>query len=310
MKTNLRQQGFKDLAFTSEAFDKELYSVRHGFFGRKGGVSQGIFSSLNCGEGSSDKKELVQENKNIILSYLQNKTEDIQKSQIDGRVEGSLLTLHQIHSNICYSISNQEDVFLAGKRPQADSLVTNIPGLALAVLTADCAPVLFFGQSAEGPVIGAAHAGWSGALKGITTSTIQNMRDLGAHDIYACIGPCIGSISYEVGQEFKEEFLKEDAGNDVFFENRLRSKHLINASSSKLEDTKNKEIDLDKEEASVFFDLPSYLKAKLQKDGVKKIHAIEKDTYAHEDDFYSYRRATHKKEDDYGRQISAIMIVS
>ncbi|HOO82901.1 MAG TPA: laccase domain-containing protein, partial [Alphaproteobacteria bacterium] len=166
------------------------------------------------------------------------------------------------------------------------AMVTDVSGLALGVLTADCAPVLFYGKKSDGaPVVGAAHAGWGGALKGVLDNTLAMMLELGAvpESIRACIGPCIGQKSYEVRDDFADTFLEEDGRNEVFFTAGRCAGHLQ-------------------------FDLPGYCAAKLGRAGVKNVLIKDLDTYFNEEDFFSYRRATHRHEKDYGRQISVIMI--
>ena len=165
-------------------------------------------------------------------------------------------------------------------------MVTDQAGIALGVLAADCTPILFRGKKVDGsPVIGAAHAGWGGALKGISKSTVEAMIALGAEksSISACIGPCIAQSSYEVSEDFKLPFLAEDVGNDAFFIAGEREGHLM-------------------------FDLEGYNASNLRKIGVENVHIIGVDTYSNEDDFFSYRRKTHRGEPDYGRQISVIKI--
>jgi YfiH family protein len=170
------------------------------------------------------------------------------------------------------------------ERPQADAQVTDVPGLAISILTADCAPVLFYGRNDKGPVIGAAHAGWKGALGGVLDSTVYEMEEYGvkAKDIKAAIGPCISKRSYEVGQDFAAPFLNEDPENERFF---------MNGGAGKL-----------------MFDLPGYCAARLYNCGLTNVAITGIDTYANERDYFSFRRATHRKEPDYGRQISVIVI--
>lgn len=240
--------------------------VSHGFFGRQGGASRGLYDSLNCSLQSADAPDHVTENRARVLKTL------------GGR---GLSTLKQIHSPLCFPV---EDSCMAGVE-EGDALVTKTAGQVIACLTADCGPVLFYAEDQNGaPVIGAAHAGWGGALKGVLESTMTAMVKLGADHkhIRAAIGPCIGQASYEVGLEFSAPFLAEDPASEIFF----------------------RQGDHDK----LFFDLQGYLYFRLKRCGVDDIVTSNRDTYALKDEYFSYRRATHAGEKDYGRQISAIMI--
>jgi len=225
--------------------------MTHGFFGRAGGVSKGIFASLNCGPGSGDVREDVMEN----------------RRRVSQALGAKLITLYQIHSAEAVVVTEPWE-----QGPQADAFVTNMPGLALGILTADCAPVLL--ADAEAGVIGAAHAGWKGAFGGVTDSAIAAMETLGAvrERIAAAIGPCISQANYETGPEFRERF---DA---KFF-------------------------------AGSHFDLEGYVAERLAAAGIGGIERVSACTYAREDDFFSFRRATHRGETDYGRQVSAIALV-
>jgi len=246
-------------------------SVFHGFFGRNGGASCDIYASLNCGRGSGDDPEAVRANLHLV-------------AQEAGVADANLLTLYQIHSDRCLIVEEPWDL---EDRPQADAFVTKTPGIALGVLTADCAPVLFYGADADGaPVVGAAHAGWGGAFGGVLEATVVQMGALGVEpqDITAAIGSCIAQDSYEVGPEFYTRFIEADATNERFF------------------------IPADVQ-GSRLFDLPGYCTARLWAAGVKRVFSKALDTYYHEEDFFSYRRTTHRKEPDYGRQISVIAIV-
>jgi polyphenol oxidase len=238
----------------------------HGFLGRTGGVSSGIFSSLNVGLGSNDEKLNVQENRARALG-----------SVLPG---ASLVTLHQIHSNIAVNI---EAPVANEARAQADGMATDKPGLALGILTADCAPVLFL--DAKAGVIGAAHAGWKGALTGVLSATIAQMEVLGAksQNIIAAIGPCIAQRSYEVNDIFRLNFETQDAAYERFFRSSTRVDHFQ-------------------------FDLEGFVALQLARCGITKVHATGEDTYAQPDCFFSYRRTTHAHEPDYGRQISLIAL--
>ena len=239
-----------------------LSAFRHGFFTRKGGASSGVFAGLNCGTGSSDQSEIVAINRGRVAEAMQ--------VPIDY-----LVTVYQTHS------ANVEVVTgpIEAPKPKADAMVSNTPGVALAILTADCQPVLFADE--ETGVVGAAHAGWRGALDGILDATIDAMVGLGAQrdGITAVIGPSISQRSYEVGPEFLDEFLSQDPQNARFF---------ANGSDDRFH-----------------FDLPAFGLFKLREAGVTA-EWTRHCTYQDPDRFYSYRRATHAREADYGRLISVI----
>lgn len=242
-----------------------LGSVRHGFFTRRGGASSGIYEGLNCGQGSADQGEVVAMNRARVASAMQ-------------VPPGRLLSLHQIHS---------ADVVTAGpdgwsERPRADGAVSAIPGIALSVLTADCAPVLLADREAR--VIGAAHAGWRGALDGVLEATLDAMVALGARRdaIAAAVGPAISQRAYEVGPDFLERFTDEDPENGRYFANGR--------------------------EAHYLFDLPRFVLDRLRGAGVEKAEWIGACTYSEPERFFSYRRATHAGQPDYGRLISAITL--
>ncbi len=240
-----------------------LGRVPHGFLGRRGGVSKGDLAGLNTGYGSNDDREAIDENRRRAVEAL--------------LPEADLATVHQVHSaEVVYA----EAPWPHDQRPRADAMVTDEPGLLLAILTADCAPVLF--ADPEAGIVGAAHAGWRGALAGVTDSTIAAMEHLGArHDrLVAAVGPCIGQPSYEVDDAFRARFLAEDPRNGRFFS----------------------------EGAKPHFDLTGYIVHRLLAAGVPEVEALRLDTYADPDRFYSYRRATHLGQADYGRQLSAIAV--
>lgn len=239
--------------------------IRHGFFTRAGGVSEGIYSGLNVGVGSQDNRDSVAENRRRVAETL-------------GTGPESLLTLYQVHSADALVVREP----FSGDRPKADALVTDRPGIALGALAADCGPVLY--ADAQAGVIGAAHAGWKGALTGILESTIEAMEGLGARreHIVAVLGPSISASNYEVGPEFVERFIMADAANEGYFEPSPRQAHAL-------------------------FDLNRYTVDRLTRAGVSA-HMLGGCTYAEEDLFYSYRRSTHRQEPDYGRQISAIIL--
>ena len=240
-----------------------LEAVPHGFLGRRGGVSTGILAGLNVGTGSGDDAQALAENR---------------RRAIDAVLPGAqLATAYQVHS--------AEAVYVAEpwpheERPQADAMVTDTPGLLLGILTADCAPVLLADR--EAGVVGAAHAGWRGALAGVTDAAISAMEALGAkrERIAAAIGPCIARASYEVDVGFRDRFLAADASNRRFFTAPDGGKP--------------------------HFDLEAYVAARLESAGVDEVERLGLDTYGDPGRFYSFRRATHRGEPDYGRQISLI----
>ncbi|NRP70319.1 Laccase domain protein YfiH [Ensifer psoraleae] len=240
-------------------------AIAHGYFTRKGGVSEGIYRGLNVGLGSNDDRERVGENRARVARWF-------------GAEPRRLATVHQIHSPEVVVVDNSYD----GARPDADALVTATPGIVLGVLSADCGPVLF--SDPQAGVIGAAHAGWKGALGGILESTIEAMISLGARRerIIACLGPSISRTHYEVGAEFVERFLAADKDNTSFFSPSGRNGHAM-------------------------FDLPGLTIQRLAEAGVTAEN-LDICTYADEDRFFSYRRTTHRQEPDYGRQMSAICI--
>jgi YfiH family protein len=243
----------------------ELAGVRHGYYGRKGGVSTGIYDSLNCGPGSNDSPESVRENRARVARAL-------------GAAD--LLSLYQVHG--IEVITVREAWESGASRPRCDAMVTDRPGLALGTLAADCGPVLF--ADAEAGVIGAAHAGWKGALAGVLESTVAAMEKLGARRerIRAALGPTIAQKSYEVGAEFPAPFLAEHRDNARFFAPGARpGKHQ--------------------------FDLPGYIGARLERIGVAG-EWIGHDTLALGADYFSYRRTTLAGGGDYGRNVSAIVL--
>jgi polyphenol oxidase len=240
--------------------------VAHGFFGRKGGVSTGLYDSLNCGPGSGDERASVMENRARARAALS--------------PDATLVTLYQVHSAQAVTVSAPWEI---ADNPKADAMATDKSGIVLGILTADCAPILLADTGAH--VIGAAHAGWGGALAGVSESVVAAMERLGARRerIAAVIGPCISRASYEVGPEFKPRFMAADPANAAFFEQSKREGHWQ-------------------------FDLPAYVAHRLRQSGVGAVEAIPACTYANEAYFFSYRRTTHRKEADYGRQLSAILL--
>lgn len=240
--------------------------VAHGFFGRQGGVSIGLYDSLNCGPGSGDERAAVIENR--------------ARATVALAPSAKLVTLYQVHSSQAVAVSAPWEI---ADNPKADAFATDKRGIALGILTADCAPILLADSSAH--VIGAAHAGWGGALAGIAESVVAAMERLGARRdrISAAIGPCISRASYEVGPEFQPRFVAADPANARFFERAKREGHWQ-------------------------FDLAAYVAHRLRQSGVTMVEAMPVCTYLREADFFSYRRTTHRKEPDYGRQLSAIVL--
>jgi YfiH family protein len=246
-----------------------LAGLRHAFFTREGGVSRGIYESLNGGVGSKDARDHVDENRARMARAL-------------GVAADRLLTPYQIHSP---EVVMAEHPWTAEARPSADAVVTRVPGLAIGVSTADCGPLLF--ADAQAGVIGAAHAGWRGAAGGVIEATVAAMERLGADRsrIVAALGPTIRQPNYEVGPEFVDRLLAGDAANARFFAPSRREGHAM-------------------------FDLPGYIGHRARDAGLAKFEDLERCTYAEPERFFSYRRATHRGEPDYGRHINAIALSS
>lgn len=242
----------------------DALSPRHGFFTRKGGASSGIFAGLNCGAGSTDQADIVAINR-------------ARAAEAMGVDVSHLVTLHQVHSPLCITVDAPLSI-----RPEADALATATPGLALAILTADCQPVLF--ADAEAGVIGAAHAGWRGAKEGVLEATLDAMETLGArrNQIHAVIGPTISQAAYEVGPEFFEAFTDDDPETRRFFANGNGDRMLFN--------------------------LPGYGLWRLRAAGVGLAEWTGHCTYRDPERFFSFRRTTHAGEADYGRLISIIRL--
>ena len=240
--------------------------IRHGFFTRQGGVSRGIYGTLNCGLGSRDDAENVLQNRALVADTL-------------GVAENHLLTLYQIHSATAVIVEKPWN----GEAAEADALVTRTPGLAIGGLTADCAPILLC--DADARVVAAAHAGWRGALSGIAETTIAAMEDLGAkrERVVAVIGPSISQRAYEVGADYVERFLAEEPASETFFMT-------------------------DENSGEPHFDLAGYVVERLIRAGVGSVSDLGLCTYCDETRLFSYRRSQHHGEEDYGRQISAIVL--
>ncbi|MBB1498219.1 peptidoglycan editing factor PgeF [Paracoccus sp. MC1862] len=242
-----------------------LQPIRHGFFTRKGGASSGLFSGLNCGRGSTDQRDMVAINRARVAEAL-------------GVGPDRLATVYQTHSAQVVTLTEGDDLE-AVAMTEADAIVSTIPGIAIAVLTADCQPILF--ADPEAGVIAAAHAGWKGALDGILQETVAAMKAAGATDIRAVIGPCISQRAYEVGEDFMDRFLTEDDGHARFFAGGPNGRPM--------------------------FDLPGF--------GLSVLRDLEVEaewtrhcTYSDPDRFFSYRRSTHEGAADYGRLLSAITL--
>ena len=241
--------------------------IRHAFFTRRGGVSAGLYESLNCGFGSGDAAESVARNRGIAMGQL-----DLAADR--------LVTCRQIHSTTVVIV---ERTWPREAAPQADGMVTRVPDIALGVLTADCAPILF--QDPVANVIGAAHGGWRGALGGVVEATIEQMEVIGAERgrIRAAIGPCIARSSYEVGPEFPQRFLAQDTASKSYFSPAMRTGHFM-------------------------FDLPGYIENRLAQAGIGTAEQAHYDTVAEEERFFSYRRSCLRGEHAYGRGLSVIVL--
>jgi YfiH family protein len=239
-----------------------LGNIPHGFLGRRGGVSEGVCAGLNVGLGSGDDRAAIRANRDRAVAAV--------------TPGARLVTVHQIHSAVAVPVTCP---WADDARPQADALVTDRPGLVLGILTADCTPVLF--ADAAAGVVGAAHAGWKGAIGGVVEATIAEMEKLGAarDRIAAAVGPTIARKSYEVDESFLRRFAEQDPENERFFSQGREGHHQ--------------------------FDLEGYVVARL---ALARIEALGEDTYSQPDRFYSFRRATHRSEPDYGRQISLIAL--
>ena len=241
----------------------QFKNIEHGFFDRKGGISRGIYKSLNCGSGSFDKKINIKKNLNIVLNKIKYKKKN-------------LILLNQMHSDKFYYLNKNPK-----KRLKGDGILTNHKQLALGILTADCAPILFYDPKKK--IIGAAHAGWKGAYKRITKKIINFYLKNGSNlkDIYIVIGPCISQKNYEVKNDFKKKFVKQNLNNKKYFKSKANK---------------------------IFFSLKDYLAGQLKEFGIKNIEIIKKDTFNVKNNFFSARRSLKNKNNDYGRNISIIMI--
>ena len=246
-------------------FSNNLKNIEHCFFSRLGGVSINSYQSLNCGYGSNDNKKYIKQNREVVSEYF-----NLNSSQ--------LITLYQTHSNKVGILKSNN----IKKIRMNDGIVTKQRNIILGILTADCAPVLFYDSSKK--IIGACHAGWKGALTGIIQNTISAMQTLGSNlkDIKCSIGPCIAKTSYEVKDDFYNVFMNSDAKN---------ANHFIKKDKNKYS-----------------FDLRGYIVQQLEDNRITNISSVNLDTYADDVLFYSYRRSIHRKECNYGRMISTIVI--
>lgn len=244
---------------------ENLTPGRHGFFTRQGGKSTGIYGGLNCGVGSNDDKKTVQDNRQSVANTF-------------GLDKDALVSMYQVHSAKVTTITPET----THERSECDAMVTNSTGLALGILTADCAPILL--EDRKNGVIGAAHSGWRGSVNGIAQATVNAMVDLGADtgEIKACVGPCISQRAYEVGADFFEDFIAEDLKYSQYF---------ANGNGEKMQ-----------------FDLPRFVMDQLRSCGLESVNWTGHCTYSDPDRFFSYRRSCHANEPDYGRLISVITL--
>ena len=244
---------------------KKFKQINHGFFNMKGGLSSGIYKSLNCGPGSNDKRAIVKKNLLIVKRKISKSSKNI-------------FLLNQVHSNKFIYINSK---FNIKKKYKADAIITDQKKLPIGILTADCVPILIFDKKTN--IIAAIHAGWKGAYKGIITKVINFLISKGCErtNIFASIGPCIAQKNYNVKQNFLRKFIKKDKKNRVFFKTR---KNII------------------------YFDLPNYVKSQLKFNKILNIDHINIDTFDYKNNFFSARRSLQHKHDDYGRNISIIMI--
>ncbi len=245
---------------------KKYKNIKHCFFSRKNGVSEGDYYSLNCGLGSSDKKENILRNLEIVTNYM-------------GCKKESLITLNQKHTNQVIYFNNNKSL---KNKLSGDAIVSDLKNIGISILSADCVPILFYDPVKK--IIGCAHAGWKGALDGIIKNTVKKFNELNSKstDIIAVVGPCIGKKSYEVNLDFYEKFISVRGSNKKFFENIKKEKYT--------------------------FDLRAFVNEEISNQNIKSIENIEKDTFSEGELFYSYRRSCLKKEPDYGRCISVILM--
>jgi len=250
-------------------FSKKLQkfqNIKHCFFSRKNGFSKGIYESLNCGAGSNDNKENVFKNLQLVSNKI-NCNKD------------SLITLNQKHTNQVMHFKNESSV---ENKLTADAIVSEVKNVGIGILTADCAPILFYDPKKK--IIGCAHSGWKGALNGIIKNTVKKFNELNSNnnDLIAVVGPCIGKKNYKVKEDFFNKFISQENNNKIFFEK------------------------IDNEE--FLFDLRAFINNKILESGIKNVENLEMDTFSKKESFYSYRRSQLNKEKDYGRCISVILM--
>ena len=250
-------------------FSKKLQkfeNIKHCFFSRKHGISQGVYESLNCGFGSDDNKENVLKNLELASNKINCK-------------KNSLITLNQKHTDLVIHFKNEISV---KNKLTADAIVSEVKNIGISILTADCAPILFYDQRKK--IIGCAHSGWKGALNGIIKNTVKKFYELNSdnNDLIAVIGPCISRKNYEVKKDFFDKFISQDKNNEIFFKLTDNEKFL--------------------------FDLRGFINKEILNLGIKNIENIEMDTFSKKEFFYSYRRSQLNKEKDYGRCISVILM--
>jgi len=245
---------------------RKFKNIKHCFFSRKNGVSKGVYESLNCGTGSNDNKENVFKNLEIISNKI-----DCSKD--------SLITLNQKHTNQVIYFKNETSV---KNKLTADAIVSEVKNVGIGILTADCAPILFYDPKKK--IIGCAHSGWKGALNGIIKNTVKKFNELNSNnsDLIAVVGPCIGKKSYKVKEDFINKFVSYENNNEIFFEKIDNGKFL--------------------------FDLRGFINKEILNSGIKNIENLEMDTFSEKEFFYSYRRSVLNKEKDYGRCISVILM--
>ena len=251
--------------FFSKKLEK-FENVKHCFFSKKNGVSKGLYKSLNCGLGSRDSKENVLKNLELVSKKM-------------GCKKESLITLNQTHSNKVIYFENCDDI---KNKIEADAVICKVKNIAIGVLTADCAPILFYDSKQK--IIACVHSGWKGAFTGIIKNTLNKLHNLGSdfNDITAVIGPCIQKKNYEVKIDFYHKFINQSKKNESFFEIINNDKY--------------------------FFDLRAFVNSKISEQNIKNIENIEMDTFSNSESFYSYRRSCLNKEKDYGRCISVILM--
>ena len=250
-------------------FSKKLQkfeNIKHCFFSRKNGFSKGIYESLNCGSGSNDNKENVFKNLQLVSNKI-NCNKD------------SLITLNQKHTNQVIHFKNETSV---ENKLTADAIVSQVKNVGIGILTADCAPILFYDPKKK--IIGCAHSGWKGALNGIIKNTVKKFNELNSNnnDLIAAIGPCIDKKNYIVKEDFFNKFISQENNNNIFFEKIDNEKFL--------------------------FDLRAFINKEILKSGIKNVENLEMDTFSQKEFFYSYRRSQLNKEKDYGRCISVILM--